>query len=83
MAATAPAAVAPAPLVSYRQHCIERILARAAGKTEEYVVYQIHRLCDGPPSKPSTASLTRLSCERPFSVRPTVVAKRVAGCLSG
>jgi hypothetical protein len=76
----------PAPhLVLYQQHCIERILAHAAGKTEEDVAGQINLQCRGAGgSQPSsTAGSTPLSCERPFTVRLAPVTKRVTGCLGG
>ena len=76
----------PAPhLVLYQQHCIERILARAVGKTEEDVVHQINQQCRGAGNsqRSSTAGSTPLSCERPYTVRFTPLAKRVGGCLGG
>jgi hypothetical protein len=73
------------PLVLYRPNCIERILAHAAGKTEEAVANQINLQCRTAVSiQPSSAAgLAPLSCGRPFTVRLAPVAKRVAGCLGG
>jgi hypothetical protein len=73
------------PLVLYRPNCIERILAHAAGKTEEAVANQITLQCRTAVStQPSSAAgLPPLPCGRPFTVRPAPVAKRVAGCLGG
>jgi hypothetical protein len=76
----------PAPhLVLYQQHCIERILAHAAGKTEEDVAGQINLQCRGAGnSQPaSTAGSAPLLCERPFTVHLPPVAKQVTGCLGG
>ena len=72
-------------LVLYRPNCIERILAHAAGKTEEAVANQITLQCRTAVStQPSSAAgLPPLPCGRPFTVRPAPVAKRVAGCLGG
>jgi len=80
-----PTAGAPAPhWTIYQQHCIERILARSANKTEEGVASRISQLCITPfLRKPAAANLTPLSCEQAFSPRPALVGKPVAGCLGG
>jgi hypothetical protein len=83
---TTATALPPAPhLVLYRPNCIERVLAHAAGKTEEAVANQINLQCKTAVStQPSSAAgLAPLSCGRPFTVRLAPVAKRVAGCLGG
>ena len=82
---TAMAAPEAPNLVRFRQHCIERILVHAADKSEERVVELIKQLCIAPhPGNLSSATgLVLLSCNRPFGVALTPVAKRVAGCPGG
>ena len=72
-------------LLILQRRCIDRIIGLAKGKPEHVVVRQINQQCLAPrPSKPSSAAgLRLLSCERPFTVRVTPLAKRVAGCLGG
>jgi hypothetical protein len=71
-------------LLIFQRRCIESILGRAAGKTEESVADQINQQCMVPrPAKPSVTRLMLLPCDRPFTVRLTPVAKQVAGCLGG
>ena len=84
--ALAETAAPPAPhWTIYQQHCIERILARAANKTEEYVANQINQQCIAPFRREASAAagLTPLFCEGPFTLRLPAMAKRVAGCLRG
>jgi hypothetical protein len=82
-AATAPPP--PAHPVVYRANCIERILARAADKTEEVVANQIIQQCRtaGSNQPSSAAGLAPLACGRPFTAGLAPVARRVAGCLGG
>jgi len=68
-------------VLAYRQHCIDRILANDLGDTEEYVVRLINQQCS---TRRRTAALpVSLACGRPFVVRFTLVARRVAACLPG
>jgi hypothetical protein len=79
-------AATPAPHLSiYQQHCMERILARALGKTEESVANLINQLCIAPFAGrlASAAGQALPSCDRLFTMRLTPVAKPVAGCLGG
>jgi hypothetical protein len=81
----APASPATAHLLLYRPNCIERILAHAAGKTEEAVAAQINLQCTtaGSTEPSSAAGSPLLSCGRPLTVRLTALKTRVAGCLGG
>jgi hypothetical protein len=79
-------AAPPAPhWTIYQQHCIERILARAADKTEEFVANQINQQCIAPfrTRFSAAAGLTPMSCERPFTLPLAATVKPVAGCLGG
>jgi len=81
IAATAPT---PAPhLVIYQQHCIERILTRAVGKSEEAVVAEINQVCLAPrrPTLSEAGSLVA-SCGRRFDAPFTPAFRPVAGCLA-
>src|SRR2546423_154219 len=83
---TTGAALSSAPnLLLYRPNCIERILAHAAGKTEEAVANQINLQCKTAGAKePSPAAgLAPQSCGRPFTAGLAPVAMRVGGCLGG
>jgi len=81
----ATAAVAAPHLTIYQQHCMERILARALGKTEESIANLINQLCIAPFAGrlASAAGQALPSCDRLFTMRLTPVAKPVAGCLGG
>ena len=86
VASTQPTAIGapPAPHLSiYQQHCMERILARAVGKTEESVTTLINQLCIAPfrGRLSSAAGQALPPCDRLFTLRLTPVAKPVAGCL--
>jgi hypothetical protein len=79
-------AATPAPHLSiYQQHCMERILARSAARTEEDVARLIDQLCFAPfrGAAPRQAGLAVPSCDRLFSVWLTPPAKPVAGCVGG
>lgn len=76
----------PAPHLSiYQQHCMERILARAAGKSEKSVATLINQLCIAPFAGrlSSAAGQSLASCDHLFAMRLTPVVKQVAGCLGG
>src|SRR2546423_11100729 len=78
-------AAAPAPQLSLRQsRCIERILSRAADRTEEQVAARIKADCFAGGRAASVASgPDPFSCGRSFTVRVTPAANRNAGCLGG
>ena len=71
-------------LLIYQQHCIERIVARAGGKTDDYVAALINQLCIAPLGRLTSAAGQALpSCDRLVTTWFTPVAKPVAGCLGG
>ena len=85
-AAQATTVTAPTPashLKLYQQHCVERILMHATGKTEEEVANQIKLQCRAEAvTKASTATgLTPLSCDRRFTAPFAPVPTRVLSCV--
>ena len=87
-AAAAIAATSPAPAphwTIYQQHCIERILARAAEKTEEYVANEINQLCIAPfrGMPAAAAGVTPAACGPRLTLGLTAAGRPVAGCLGG
>jgi hypothetical protein len=80
--AVAAVAAAQAPdLLIFRRHCIDRILASDLGDTEEYIARKINQQCT--ISRRTTARRVRLTCDRPFVVPFTPVARRLTSCVSG
>src|SRR5207244_8707260 len=79
------AAAAPPPQLSLRQsRCIERILSRAADRTEEEVAARIKADCfAGGFTTVVGSGPEPLSCGRPFTVRVTPAANRRVDCLVG
>ncbi|TMG47046.1 MAG: hypothetical protein E6H90_09280 [Chloroflexi bacterium] len=79
------ATAAPPPQLSLRQsRCIERILSRAADRTEEELAARITADCFAGGRATFIASGSEpLSCARPFTVRVTPAANRSADCLGG
>jgi hypothetical protein len=69
-----------ADLLTYRQHCIERILGLDLGVAEEYVVREINQQCLAP--RRTTAGMVPFDCDRQFAVRFSPVARRFTGCLA-
>jgi hypothetical protein len=66
-------------LLTYRQHCIERILGQDLGVADEFVVREINQQCIGPRR---AAGLVPFDCDRQFAVRFSPVARRFTGCLA-
>src|SRR5438445_13678825 len=87
-AAQATTVTAPTPashVKLYQQHCVERILMHATGKTEEEVANQIKLQCrakHGSNASPA-AGLTLLSCDRRLTAPFAPVPRRVLGCVGG
>ena len=82
------AAIAPTPvphLAVYQRLCIERILVRAADKSEEAVVAEINRVCLAPQrtTRFSAAGSVIASCGRRFDAPFTPAFRPVSGCLGG
>ena len=77
-------AVPPPQLSLHQSRCIERILGRAADRTEEEVAARIKADCFARGGVTYSGPRTELtSCGRVFTVQVTPVARRVAGCLGG
>jgi hypothetical protein len=79
------ATAAPAPQLSLRQsRCIERIMSRAADRTEEQVAALIKADCfaGGRPTV-VTSGPEPHSCGLRFTVRVTPAANRKVDCLGG
>lgn len=78
-------ATAPPPQLSLGQsRCIERILSRAADRTEEEVAARIKADCfAGGFTTVVGSGPEPLSCGRPFTVRVTPAANRRVDCLVG
>jgi len=78
------AAAAPTPQLRVsEQRCIERILTRAADRSEEEVAARIKQDCFASRRVTLSARFGSQPCDRLFSVRLTPAARRVAGCLGG
>ena len=78
------AAEAPTPqLRVYEQRCIERILVRAADRSEEEVAARIKHDCFASRRVTPSAGFGPPPCDRLLSVRFASATKRVAGCLGG
>lgn len=78
-------ATVPVSLTIYQQHCTDRIVQRAVGRSEEYVARLINQLCIQPfrARVASANSHAGLPCDRRFPGRWTPGAKLVTGCLGG
>ena len=78
---TATAAVPP-HLTIYQQHCMERIMSRAIGLSEEEVARRINTLGIGPFRASLAAARRRAAepCDRALPVPFTLAVKPAAGC---
>jgi hypothetical protein len=80
------AAPTPAPhLTIYQQHCIDRILTRAVGKSEEAVVAEINQVCLAihRTTVPAAAGSIAVSCGLRVGVPLAPAFRPFSGCLGG
>jgi hypothetical protein len=77
-----PTATVPPHLTIYQQHCIERIMTRVIGQSEEEVARRINTLCIEPFRASLAAARRRAAeaCDRALPVRLTLAVKPAGGC---